>query len=382
MIYLDNAATSFPKPETVYAAVDHFNRYVGANPGRAGYGSAREAEHIVTSTRTALAALLGIAESSQLVFTANATEALNLAVKGLLQSGDHVVTTAVEHNSVLRPLRALMAQRDITVSWVRCDATGTVDPDDLRSALSVPTRLICLTHASNVTGAIQDIARVSQIAREHDALLLVDAAQTAGCVPIDVEALGIDMLACAGHKGLLGPQGTGALYIRPGLGIAPLCEGGTGSFSSSDQQPRALPDQFEAGTRNTPGLAGLGAGVRFVMETGVPAIQAHDQVLTGHLLTRLAGVDGTRIYGPRDPCRQVGVVSFTMDGYPPLNLAHLLSSACDIATRSGIHCAPLVHKYVGTADSGTVRASVGYFNSLEDIDALCSALESFATKRR
>jgi cysteine desulfurase/selenocysteine lyase len=380
MIYLDNAATSFPKPEIVYEAVDHFNRCVGANPGRSGYAAAREAERIIDETRGLLARLFHVDRRSQIVFTANATEALNLALKGLLQPGDHVVTTATDHNSVLRPLRSLKERRQIDVTWVKCDRAGFINPEDVHAALRSNTRLVCITHASNVTGALHDIKTISSLVHANGTLLLVDAAQTAGCVRIDVQEMQIDLLAFTGHKGLLGPQGTGGLYIKSGAqeAIQPFREGGTGSQSSSDWQPERMPDRFEGGTLNTPGLAGLGAGVRFVLETGVESIQAHERVLTDRLLDRLVCIPGIKIYGPSPGPHRVAVISFTLEGWPPLNLAHLLASAFDVATRSGLHCAPLVHQYLGTSDTGTVRASIGYFNTSDDVDALCNALEQIA----
>ena len=382
MIYLDNAATSFPKPESVYQAVDHFNRYIGANPGRSGYATAREASQIVTEAREALARLFNVDEPSQIVFTSNATEALNLGLKGLLLPGDHIVTTVTEHNSVLRPLRSLAKQRRVAVTWVECDGTGFIDPAGIRAALRSDTRLVCMTHASNVTGTVHDISTISGLVHENGTLLMVDAAQTAGCVPIDVQEMQIDLLAFTGHKGLLGPQGTGGLYIKPGLEtqIHPLVEGGTGSQSSSDLQPEKMPDRFEGGTRNTPGLAALGAGVRLVLETGVEAIQAHERALTERLLDRLASIPGVRIYGPPRGSHRVAVVSFMLDNWPPLNLAHILASGFDIATRSGLHCAPLIHQYLGTSDTGTVRASIGHSSTTDDIEALCDALEQIAAQ--
>jgi len=382
MIYLDNAATSFPKPESVYQAIDHFNRYVGANPGRSGYATARKASQIVAETREALARLFHIDEPSQIVFMSNATEALNLGLKGLLLPGDHVVTTVTDHNSVLRPLRSLADRKQVAVTWVECDGTGFIDPEDIHAALRSDTRLVCITHASNVTGTVYDIGTISDIIHENGALLMVDAAQTAGCVPIDVQEMQIDLLAFTGHKGLFGPQGTGGLYIKPGIEVQihPFREGGTGSQSSSDRQPEKMPDRFEGGTHNTPGLAGLGAGVRFVLETGVEAIQAHERALTERLLGHLASIPGIEVYGPSRGSRRVAVVSFTLEGWPPLNLAHLLASGFDIATRSGLHCAPLIHQYLGTSDRGTVRVSIGYFNTADDIDALCDALEIIAAQ--
>jgi cysteine desulfurase/selenocysteine lyase len=382
MIYLDNGATSFPKPEGVYQAVDHFNRHVGANPGRSGYDTAREAGKIVSETRQMLAHLFHIDEPNQIVFTSNATEALNLGLKGLLRPDDHVVTTVTDHNSVLRPLHSLAKQRDVNVTRVKCDSTGFVDPEDIRTALGSDTRLVCMTHASNVTGTVHDIGTISDFVHGNGTLLMIDAAQTAGCVPIDVQEMQIDLLAFTGHKGLMGPQGTGGLFIKSGIEvqIQPFREGGTGSQSSSDRQPEKMPDRFEGGTHNTPGLAGLGAGVRFVLGTGIESIQTHERALAEHLLDRLAAIPGIKVYGPPCGMHRVAVVSFTIENWPPLNLAHLLASGFDIATRSGLHCAPLIHQYLGTADTGTVRASIGYFNTMDDINVLCDALEQIAAQ--
>ena len=242
MIYLDNAATSYPKPESVYQAIDGFNRRIGANPGRSGYTTARQAAQVVSETRSLLAELFHAEEPKQVVFTSNATEALNLGLKGLLRAGDHAITTVTDHNSVLRPLQSLVDRKQIDVTWVKCDGNGFVDPEDLRAALRSDTRLVCMTHASNVTGTVHDIRTISSLVHENGTLFMVDAAQTAGCVPIDVQKMQIDLLAFTGHKGLLGPQGTGGLYIKPGLEnkIQPLREGGTGSQSSSDRQPREM----------------------------------------------------------------------------------------------------------------------------------------------
>ena len=379
MIYLDNAATTFPKPESVYKAVDDFNRTVGANPGRSGYPTARAASKIVAETRGLLAQLFHVQNPNQIVFTANATEAINLGLKGLLKTGDHVVTTVIEHNSMLRPLRSLEESHGLEVSRVQCDGSGHVDPEDIRTALQPNTKLVCITHASNVTGTIHDVKAISDLIHENDTFLMVDAAQTAGCVPIDVQGMNIDLLAFTGHKGLYGPQGTGGLYIRPGLEVRPFREGGTGSESSSDRQPRTMPDYYEGGTPNTPGIAGLGAGVRFVLETGVEIIREHEKVLIQRLIERLSAVKGGRVYGPIGVEARVAVVSLTVKDLPPLNLAHLLASGFNIATRSGLHCAPLIHHYIGTAETGTVRASMGYFNTADEMDCLGDALEQIVS---
>jgi cysteine desulfurase/selenocysteine lyase len=285
MIYLDNAATSWPKPEAVYQAMDSLMRNTGASPGRSGHLMSLTAAHIVHETREALCEFFGIADPSHLVFTANATEALNLAIKGLLRPGDHAVTSSMEHNSVMRPLRAL-EKTGVELTVAPCASDGSLDPGEIGRAIRPNTRLIVLTHASNVVGTVLPVAAVGRIARSHGVPLLVDAAQSAGCYPIDVETMNIDLLAFSGHKSLFGPQGTGGLYIRPGLEsrLEPLKYGGTGSFSEHENQPDFLPDKYESGTPNTVGLAGLGAGVRFVMREGLGNIRKKEERLTGLLL--------------------------------------------------------------------------------------------------
>jgi cysteine desulfurase / selenocysteine lyase len=380
MIYLDNAATTFPKPECVYSAVDNFNRNIGANPGRSGYSLAREASKIVNETRCLLAKLFNINNPNQIIFTTNATEAINLGLKGLLQVGDHVVTTVAEHNSVLRPLRSLEDNKGVKVTRVRCDKNGYVDPEDIRVTLQPNTKLVCISHASNVTGAIQDIRAISKIVHENDTLLMIDSAQTAGNVVINVQEIDIDMLAFTGHKGLYGPQGTGGLYIKQGLNIKPLLEGGTGSESSSDRQPRNMPDYYEGGTHNTPGIAGLGAGVRFILDIGVDIINQHEKELTEILISKLLSIRDLKLIGPPTIENRVAVVSFNISDWPPLNLTHILANGFDIATRSGVHCSPLIHDFIDTAGFGTVRVSIGYFNLKNDIDNICYALEQLTNQ--
>src|SRR4030042_1812323 len=280
MIYLDNAATTCPKPETVYQAMDSVMRNIGASPGRSGHRLSIEEGRIIYETREALARLLGIDNPMQIVFTSNATEALNLALRGILHPGDHVITSSMEHNSVMRPLRAL-EREGVEITVVNCSPEGFLAPKDVERAIKPNTRLITLNHASNVVGTILPIAEVGQIAHHHGVLFMVDAAQTVGCYPIDVEAMNIDLLALSGHKGLYGAQGTGGLYLRRGIEreLQPLIYGGTGSQSEHEYQPDFLPDKYESGTPNTAGLAGLGAGVRFVLEHGVTEIQKREQVL-------------------------------------------------------------------------------------------------------
>jgi cysteine desulfurase family protein len=331
----------------------------------------------VQQCRGRLARLFGAAEPSRVIFTFNATDALNLALHGLLNDGDHVVTTVVEHNSVLRPLRQLEDAGTIRVTRVACDATGLVSPDDIRAAIEPATRLIALIHASNVTGALQPVEEVGRVAAEHDCLYLIDAAQTLGHVPVRVGQLGAHLLAAAGHKGLLGPLGSGLLYVAPGMEehLRSVRQGGTGTRSDADRQPDSLPDKYESGNLNVPAIVGLSAGVQFVAEQGIEAIRSHHQQLTARLLGGLSDVPGLRLYGPGDPERQVGVVSISLEGYDPRELAGLLDSSCGIQVRPGIHCAPRIHAALGTLNrGGTVRFSFGPFTTPEEIDHVVAAI--------
>ncbi len=374
MIYLDNAATSFPKPEEVYQALDHFARSELANPGRAGHKMALAAERALDDARHLLNQFFGGKGPERWAFTLNGTDALNMAFKGVLNDGDHVVTTDLEHNSVSRPLRAMELAGRITLTRVRPDGGGTVDPDDVRRAIIPKTRLVAMTHASNVLGTVQPVGDVGRIARAHDLLLLVDAAQTAGVLKIDVSELNIDLLAFPGHKSLMGPTGTGALYVGPRAKPRPWREGGTGGDSASETQPRELPYHLEGGTPNVLGVAGLAAGVRWVQAQGAGSIHAREIALCERLRRELEGSAGHEVFGHRDPSRRVGTLSFRSAALPAAELGGILDQAFDIAVRPGLHCAPYTHRALGTFPDGTVRVSVGPFNTEEDIDRLAAAL--------
>jgi cysteine desulfurase family protein len=374
MIYLDNAATSFPKPEAVYQALDRFARQSLANPGRAGHKMALAAERALDDARHLLNQLFHGEAPERFIFTLNCTDALNMAFKGTLADGDHVLTTDLEHNSVSRPLRKMELDDRITLTRVRADRGGTIDPDDLRRAVTPRTRLIALTHASNVLGTLQPVAEVGRIAREHDLLFVVDAAQTAGVVPIDVQAMHIDLLAFPGHKGLLGPTGTGALYLGPRAQLRAWREGGTGGDSSSETQPREFPYFLEGGTPNVLGVAGLTAGVEYVREQGVSRIREHEVGLTERLWRRLEELGGYEVFGHRDLARRVGTLSFRSEALPAAELGGILDHAFDVAVRPGLHCAPYIHRSLGTFPEGTVRVSPGPFSTNEDIDHLARAL--------
>jgi cysteine desulfurase / selenocysteine lyase len=376
MIYLDNAATSFPKPPWVYEAANGYMRAVGASPGRAAHRRAVEAGRIVVDARERLASLFAVADASRIVFTLNATEALNLAIAGSLKKGDRVVISSFEHNSVVRPLRFLEKSREVAVCIVPCGKNGEFDPEPWEAELKKGAALAVVNHGSNVTGAIVPLEKLGALCRKYGTRFCVDAAQTAGLVPIDVERDAIDFLAFSGHKGLYGLQGTGGLYIREGLYPLPLKTGGTGSDSESEEQPDFLPDRYESGTQNGPGIASLGAGVAFVMEQGVSAIYEHGSKLTEALLTGLAAMPEVRIHGPKAPGATLPIVSVTFARHDSGSVAQRLNDEYDIAVRVGLHCAPLAHRAIGTFPGGTLRISFGYFNSEADVAALLSALKT------
>ncbi len=378
MIYLDHAATSFPKPPEVSEAIAELLAHRAGNPGRSGHALALAAQAAVADTRRQLAAFFGVRDPSRVVFTLNATDALNTALWGLLRPGDRVVTTSLEHNAVVRPLSAL-AERGVAVTRVPCGPDGALDPDDLARALeAAPTRLVAMTHASNVCGTILPVREAARLAHRHGALLLVDAAQTAGVLPIDVVDMGIDLLAFPGHKGLLGPTGTGGLYVSPEVRLSPMRQGGTGTASEEERQPEALPEALEAGTVNTVGIAGLGAALRVVQARGLARIRAHEAALTTRLLAGLRETPGVRVHGPADPGRQVAVVSITAEGWEPVDLGAALDSAFAIAVRPGLHCAPVAHRTLGTFPRGTLRLSPGFTTTEVEIDEALAALRALA----
>jgi len=381
MIYLDNAATSFPKPKRVIDGVARYLNEIGGNPGRAGHALAREASALIDRTRRLLASLLGNVKPSRIIFTQSTTVALNMAMKGLLKSGDHVLTTSMEHNSVLRPLNGL-AKLGVSHSLIPCSSSGQLDPADILPLIRPHTRLIALVHASNVTGTFMPVGEVGKVARERGILLLVDAAQTMGKIAIDPEKLSIDLLAGPGHKGLLGPMGTGFLYVRPGLELEPLWEGGTGTHSESLKQPSTWPERFESGTCNAPGLAGLAEGIAEVQQLGLEAIAAHERLLVEILLDSLRQFPNIVIYGPRERSSCTGTVAFNVQELDCSEVAHILDTAYSIAVRSGLHCSPAAHQTIGTFPQGAVRVSVGPYNTEEEIHTLLAALSEIVRFRR
>jgi cysteine desulfurase family protein len=375
MIYLDNAATSFPKPEGVYQALDRFARQSLANPGRAGHKMALAAEHALDDARHRLNRFFNGKWPERFVFTLNCTDALNMAFKGVLKRDDHVITTNLEHNSVSRPLVAMEKAGLITLTRVNADAGGTIDPGAIRQAVKPTTRMVAVTHASNVLGTIQPIAEIGRIVKELGLIFLVDAAQTAGVIPVDVQVMNIDLLAVPGHKSLLGPTGTGALYVAPHIQLGPWREGGTGGDSSTPTQPAEFPYFLEGGTPNVLGIAGLTAGIQYVEAEGLAKIHKHETDLTERLWSRLDEIGGFAVFGDRDMNKRVGALSFRSNALPATELGAILDQAFDIAIRPGLHCAPYVHKAVGSYPDGLVRVSPGPFNSAADVDRLADSLK-------
>ncbi|MCA9041880.1 MAG: aminotransferase class V-fold PLP-dependent enzyme [Planctomycetaceae bacterium] len=375
-LYLDNAATSFPKPEAVYAAVDHYNRQLGAAVGRGHHRSAIEVNSQVERCREQAARLFQIKDHKQVIFTFNGTDSLNLAIRGLLKPGDHVVTSDMEHNSVLRTVHALEQSDGIEATYLPADETGLVQIDQLREAMRPNTRLVALIHASNVTGTIQPVEEACSIAHKQGALFLLDAAQTAGQIPIDVGSLPVDFLACPGHKGLLGPLGTGLLYINPEIvnDVASVRTGGTGTNSEEPSQPTTCPEKYESGNHNAPGLVGLAAGIEYVLKRTVNDIRNHELQLMQQLQEGLQDLPGLKLYGPADPTARTGVLSLNLDGFDPQDLSLILDENFEIQTRSGYHCAPGAHKAIGTFEQGgTLRLSPGPFTTEDDIEKVIIA---------
>jgi cysteine desulfurase / selenocysteine lyase len=381
-VYLDNAATSWPKPPTVATAMVHYLNEIGANPGRSGHSFSIEAGRLVASAREAVAELFHAEDPLRVVFGANVTEALNLALFGLLERGDHVITSSIEHNAMMRPLRHL-EREGVTVTTVVCRPDGTLDPLKVQEAIGPRTKLIALTHASNVVGTLLPVAEICAIARHHGLLMLLDSAATAGSVPIHMEASCIDLLAFTGHKSLLGPPGTGGLVIgrRVDVGrMKPLKHGGTGSHSAFEEQPDFLPDKFESGTLNVAGLAGLEAAIRWIMDRGIEAIHARHQDMTRRLIDGLSDISGIKLFGPHDPKAQVDTVSFNLDALSPSDAGFILDEDFQVQCRIGLHCAPAAHRTFGTYPDGTIRFAPGIFTADADIDHALAAVQQLARR--
>jgi len=381
MIYLDNAATTFPKPEIVYKTMDTFYRTLGANPGRSGHKMAVAAEKEIEDTRAVVTKLFGIKNSNRFIFTFNATDAINMGIKGLLKPGDHAITTYLEHNAVSRALNGFERRNIITVTKVRNSQDGFIDPYDIKNAITSKTRLIVMAHAPNVIGTIQPIQEIGMLARENNIIFMVDAAQTAGVCEIDVNKDYIDMLAFTGHKSPLGPTGTGGLYVGERVTLEPWREGGTGFEPASLSQPEELPFKLESGTPNTVGIAGLRAGIEYVLSRGIYTIRKHEQKLTEKLTNALKADPRFILYGTTDISKKVGILSINIKGFKPAEVGVILDQSFDIAVRPGLHCAPFAHQVLGTFPDGTVRISPGFFNTEADIDQLITALDKIAREK-
>lgn len=379
MIYFDNASTSYPKPEEVGKAVYRFITSIGGSPGRSAHKLSLQAGRIVYNTRELVSSLFGIEDPLSVIFTLNATMALNIAIKGLLKTGDRVVTTPFEHNSVLRPLNSL---KGVKVNFIKGNRDGEVDLDHFKKLIKEKTSLVIALAVSNVTGVILPFNEMGMLCRERGIPFLLDASQGGGVIPLDVKKDNISILAMSGHKGLYGPQGTGILHIGEGIKLTPLIEGGTGSFSDNITQPEEFPDRFESGTLNAAGIAGLKAGVSFVLKKGIETIQRKEKGLMNYLLAKLKEMEDVAIYGPKDAQKVAGVLSFRIKGIEPSKTAFLLDRKYGIMVRSGLHCAPYAHRTIGTFPEGTVRVSFGVFNTFDEIDRLVFAVGKIIKQNR
>ncbi len=381
---MDNSATSFPKPPAVTEAMVAFANDCGASAGRGAYREAKACEEILALCRQRVAELINAESPERIVFAMNCSEGLNTAIRGLLNTAgprSHAIATAMEHNSVLRPLNALAEQTGLQPEFIACDSqTGLVDPEAIRQAVRPETKLIACVHVSNVTGTLQPIDQVAAVARQAGVPCLIDAAQSVGHVPIDVQSLGADFVAFPGHKGLLGPLGTGVLYVKPGAeSFCPtMKEGGTGTISEVPTQPTTMPDKYEIGSHNAIGLAGLNEGLAWLAERGVESLRQHDMKLCEAFLAGTDGVENLTVYGPRDLRHRTGVFSVNVHGLTPHELAERLEQQFGILSRPGIHCAPLAHKTIGTHPVGTCRLSFGAFTTLEEIRTATDALRQIA----
>ena len=373
-VYLDHAATSWPKPPEVAAAMMNALQS-GANAGRGNYSLAMGSGRVLVRTRSVLAGLFGVSNAQDIAFTHNTTMSLNVAIRGMLKAGDHVISTMTEHNSVRRPLEYLRKTLGVTVDYLKVDREGQLDLQELENAFQLNTKMVICNHSSNLLGSILPVGDIGDIVKSHNAVFLVDAAQSAGSIDIDVKKMNIDLLAFPGHKGLLGPQGTGGLYISPELDLEPLMYGGTGSQSENSDQPSVRPDRYEAGTQNTVGIAGLLAGVQKVQSLGTNIIHEREWILTQRLMEGLSHIPGIKLLGPSLGAPRTGIISFVVDGEESANIAHRLDRDYNIAVRAGMHCTPLAHKAVDTLESGAVRASVGVDTTEHNISRMLAAMD-------
>ena len=373
MIYVDNGATTFPKPKVVTDKIMECSLGYAGNPGRSGHKLAMKMDLEIYETREKICKLINGSDVLRVIFTFNATDSLNLAIKGVLKEGDHVITTSMEHNSVLRPLNQLKKDGLIDLSIVYADKKGYIDPKKIFESVAPNTKMIVTTHMSNVFGTIVDIKRIGEFCKENNILFLVDASQSIGVLDIDVQAMNIDLLAFPGHKALFGPMGTGALYIKEGIVVKPLKQGGTGSYSHSIDQPDLYPDSLESGTPNGVGIIALGKGIDFINEVGIENIRNHEINLKNHFINLLKDNEDIILYGTLDD-RQGAVVSLNVKDMDSSEISYILSDEFDIYTRPGFHCAPLAHKSLGTDELGAIRFSFGYFNTIEEVEECVNSL--------
>lgn len=381
-IYFDNCATSFPKPEMVYESMDYYMREIGVNPGRGNYRKAMKAERLVYDARKAVAKILGVKHPSKIVFTSNITESLNLVLKGFVNRGDRVLTTNIEHNAIWRPLMRLQEEFDVQIDQIHIREDGSYSREELTAALAKKPKLFCFTHGSNVLGNIHPLEEWVDLSHEYGVSVLVDAAQTCGIADINAEERGIDFLAFTGHKALLGPMGSGGLYIHGDHVLKTLKEGGTGSASASPFQPLSLPDRYESGTLNVPAIIGLKAAAEYLAEKGIDSIRDHEKTLTEMALKKMANIPGLRIYGPPLGAERLGLISFNLENTEPQDVAGILDEKFGIMVRAGLHCAPQAHRLIGTEKNGAVRLSFGPFNTPQEMDYFVAALGEIAQNRK
>lgn len=373
MIYLDNTSTTSPKPEEVCLAVEKYIRKNCGSPGRS-MTLVTEKKDVIFETRELISKLINVEDPYRIVFTCSATDSLNLAIKGYLKKGDHVIITSMEHNSILRPLTHMELEGIIELSVVYADKLGYINPENIRAEIKDNTKLIATTHVSNVIGTIIDIEKIGQIASANNITYLVDASQSIGAIKIDVKKMHIDLLAMPGHKNLFGPTGTGILYIKEGINLTPLRYGGTGTISESLLQPEAMPHKYESGTANLIGIAGLNAGINFILSEGMDKIRKHEEQLSDYMYKELLKISGVSIYGTDKACDKMSVISLNIKNEKASCIGQKLLNDFGIITRAGLHCAPLAHRTIGTENCGTVRFGIGYFNTKEDIDFSLEAI--------
>ncbi len=373
-VYLDNTATSWPKPYSVVNAISDYLVNYGANPGKSGHGMSLKAGREVFEARELIAEFFNVEQSEKVIYTANATQSLNTAIQGLIKEGDHVIISSLEHNCVIRPLRELEKSKNIELSIIQCDNTGIIDISKIENAIKRNTKAVITLHGSNVTGSILPIREIGSICKENNIIYIVDASQTVGYLPVDMNADNIDILAFTGHKKLYGPPGIGVLCLNNDIDLPSMIQGGTGSFSEHETMPDFYPDKLEAGTKNSVGIIGLKAGMQFVIDKGIYNIRKQLNELTYHFIDRLEKIEGITVYGPDKDVERLPIVSVNIEGMSQSDIAYKLDTEFGIMVRAGLHCAPLAHKTIGTYPNGSVRFSMGCYNTKQEIDYAVDAL--------